>query len=66
MSEIIVSAGMIDTGWQPGRWFVVVGPDGEVWAETSDEADARSRMRPHDVLWREETREQHRWRVVLT
>lgn len=38
--------------WEPGRWWRVVAPDGSVWCETSDEAEARESMRPGDLLWR--------------
>lgn len=54
---------MGDTGWQPGRWWRVEGPDG-VWAETSNETEARSAMRPGDVLFREWRREQIEYREV--
>lgn len=44
---------MTETGtWQPTRWWTVLAPDGTLWAETSDETDARNRMRPGDTLWR--------------
>ena len=43
---------MSDTGWRPGRWWRVNGPDGELWCETSDEQGARDAMRPGDTLLR--------------
>ncbi|UHJ58627.1 hypothetical protein LT337_32790 (plasmid) [Mycolicibacterium fortuitum] len=39
-------------GWEPGRWWRVVTPDGQLWCETSDEDDARARVRPGDTLER--------------
>ena len=48
--------------WQPGRWWRVTSPDGELWCETSDEAEARKMMRPGDKierLWRKTVEE---WR----
>jgi hypothetical protein len=37
---------------QPTRWWRVVAPDGSVWAETSDEQEARAAVRPGDQLMR--------------
>lgn len=39
-------------GWEPTRWYRVLSPDGTLWAETSDRAEAVSRMRPGDTLVR--------------
>lgn len=39
-------------GWEPGRWWRVVAPDGQLWCETSDEAEARGSVRPGDTLER--------------
>lgn len=30
------------TDWQPGRWWRINQPDGRLWMETSDEAEARA------------------------
>ena len=49
-------------GWERGRWWRAIGPDGEVWAESSDEEEVRELARPTDTvqnLW--EKREQE-WR----
>ena len=37
----------------PGRWWVVIAPDGKHWCETSVEEEARESMRPGDRLWRQ-------------
>jgi hypothetical protein len=50
--------------WEPTRWYQVTAPDGSVWAETSDEADARRRMRPGDTLWRQWRWVEVEWREV--
>lgn len=38
--------------WYPTKWWRVLAPDGELWCETSDENEARSNVRPGDVLER--------------
>jgi hypothetical protein len=49
----------------PGRLWRVIDPDGETWAETSSERDARSRMRPGDALVRQYVYEARtEWRDV--
>ena len=56
---------MTDTaGWRPGRWWRVIGNDGELWCETSVEREARDSMRPGDTLQRlfEATAEE--WRDI--
>lgn len=53
---------ILSDGWEQTKWWRVVGPDGTLWAETSSEQDARSRMRDGDTLlalWRCESTE---WR----
>lgn len=50
------------TEWTPGRWWLVEAPDGSLWCETSDEDEARSRMRPGDTLYRSWHRSQDEWR----
>lgn len=49
-------------GWRPGRWWRAVAPDGEVWAESSDEDDVRERARPGDRIEREWRRAESEWR----
>lgn len=39
-------------GWEPGRWWRVTAPDGQLWCETSDEDEARRSVRPGDTLER--------------
>jgi len=39
--------------WEPGRWWIVIAPDGSHWCETSDEQEAIESMRPGDRLWRQ-------------
>ena len=38
--------------WTPARWWRAVGADGELWCESSDEAEVRRNMRPGDTLQR--------------
>lgn len=46
--------------FQPTRWWRVTrGKD--IWAETSSEVDARSRMEPGDVLWQLYDRRETKW-----
>lgn len=47
---------------KPGRWWRVIGPDGRLWCETSDEDEAREAMRPGDQLQRLYRAEIHEWR----
>lgn len=42
-----------DDGWVPGRWYFVIGPDGEHWCQTSLRAEAVGMMRPGDRLYRQ-------------
>lgn len=48
--------------WFRGRWWRVIGPDGELWCETSDEDEARESMRPGDKIQRIWEREDREWR----
>ena len=50
--------------WEPGRWWKVVAPDGTLWAETSDEQEARGLLRQGDTLWRLHVRQESEWRRV--
>ncbi|MGD9622233.1 hypothetical protein [Mycolicibacterium sp.] len=55
-------AHMKDDGWERDRWWRVIAPDGSLWCETSDEEEARERVRPGDrleTLWR---RTEYDWR----
>jgi hypothetical protein len=38
--------------WQAKRLWRAVGPDGDLWAESSDEAEVRERARPADTIQR--------------
>lgn len=51
------------TGWEPSRWFRVTAPDGSLWCETSDEAEARRSIRPGDTLERLWRRTDQQWRT---
>lgn len=46
----------------PGRWWRVIAPDGSLWAETSDEDEARERVRQGDTLQREYVQTLTEWR----
>jgi len=48
--------------WEPGRWWRVVTPGGTIWAETSDEEEAREAVRPGDTLLRLWQRTEQEWR----
>lgn len=50
-----------DSEWFPDGWWMVVGPDGELWCESSSERENRERIRPGDTLWRHEKYVQQRW-----
>lgn len=47
---------------KPTRWWRVIGPDGSLWAETSDEEDARGRARPGDRIQRLWSQSIEEWR----
>ena len=55
---------MSDSGWNPARWWRVEAEDGSLWAETSNESEARSIMRPGDTLYRRWVRLHEEWRPV--
>lgn len=57
---------MTGDGWEPGRWWSVIGPDGKLWCGTSDEDEARRAVRPGDCLRRQEVRTEERWVDVET
>lgn len=38
--------------WKAQRLWRAVGPDGDLWAESSDEAEVRERARPGDTIQR--------------
>jgi len=48
--------------WVATRWWRVIDPDGKLWCETSDEKEARDRMRPGDTLQRLWQRSDREWR----
>ena len=50
-----------EAGWMPGRWWRVTAPDGSIWSETSDEAEARDAVRPGDRLHRLFVLSQEKW-----
>lgn len=61
----LAEAGLLAPAPQPTKWWRVMGPDSHLWAETSSESDARSKMRPGDTLYRLwETRPAGRWLPV--
>ncbi|WP_157124981.1 hypothetical protein [Nocardia pseudovaccinii] len=39
-------------GWEPTRWYTVLGPDGQLWCESSDRAEAVAALRAGDRLMR--------------
>lgn len=47
--------------WMPDRWWRVLAEDGSLWAETSNEAEARLLMRPSDTLHRLYQRVEVQW-----
>jgi hypothetical protein len=48
--------------WEPGRWFCVLGPDGDPWCATSDRDEAVRSMRPGDRLYQQWTYTEHELR----
>lgn len=54
-----------DVDWVAGRYWRVVAPDGSLWAETSDEQEARGFRREGDRLKRNYvSRGEQEWREV--
>jgi len=50
-----LAAGRQEAGpveWEAQRLWRAVGPDGDLWAESSDEAEVRERARPGDTIQR--------------
>ena len=48
--------------WSPGRWWRVLGPQGEIWCETSSESEARAAVRPGARLERLYEMRREEWR----
>lgn len=53
-----------EDGFEETGWLRVVSPDGKTWCETSDEIEARERMRPGDVLQKKYTKTKTEWRTI--
>jgi len=47
---------------EPGKWWQVLDPDGKLWCETSNEAEARENVRPGDSLHRLYEKADAEWR----
>lgn len=60
MAETLIGVGE----WKPGGWWKVLGPDGKLWCETSNQAEAIEFMRPGDVLYRHFVQKNQQWRPV--
>jgi hypothetical protein len=52
--------------FEPTKWWRVLGPEGELWCETSSEKEARDRMRPGDELERYYEKVEGEWRKEVT
>jgi hypothetical protein len=50
--------------WYRTRWYRVVGPDGELWMESSDPDECQEAMRPGDTLQYLWAREDKEWQDV--
>ena len=48
--------------FEPGRWWRVRNPEGEIWCETSSECEAREAIGPGDTLHRLYKAEKAEWR----
>lgn len=51
--------------WIPTRWWRAIGPDGEIWCESSNEQEVRDSARGDDRvenLW--STEPEYEWREV--
>lgn len=48
--------------WEPGRWWRSIGPDGDLWGESSNEAEIRAMARPGDTIQRLYERNESEWR----
>lgn len=53
-----------DHTWGRTGWWRVEAPDGSIWAETSSEKDARSRMREGDILLVHLSCTEEKWAVT--
>lgn len=53
-----------EDGWEPGRWYTVMGENGRIWCQTSIRSEAIERMRPGDTLYRLWTRVENELREV--
>lgn len=51
----------IPAGFEPTRWWKVVGPDGRLWCETSSEKEARTSMRDGDKIYRLFEKKEQQW-----
>jgi hypothetical protein len=51
LAQALADAGLLPVA-KPGRWWRSVGPDGELWGESSDEEEIREMARPGDVIER--------------
>lgn len=49
--------------WSPTRWWRAIGPDGELWCESSDEQEVRDRARPGDRIEHLWSRTEREWRT---
>lgn len=48
-------------GWERGRWWQVIGPDGKLWCETSDGEEAKRMMREGDKLYKQYVRSESKF-----
>lgn len=59
-----MTAQTVMTLWRATGWWQVIAPDGSLWRETSDEAEARGSMRDGDRLYQQWRRTETEWRPV--
>lgn len=48
--------------YQPTKWWAVIGPNNQLWCETSSEKEARENMRLGDKLFRLYQKVEKEWR----
>jgi hypothetical protein len=61
MSTVEPDEDGLEPDWEPGRWWQVINPAGQLWCETSSESEARAAVRPGDTLRRMYVRSESKW-----
>lgn len=51
-ARAVLAAGYVLPEWKPGRWYRAIGPEGDLWCESSDRAEVVDLAREGDRLER--------------